>query len=880
MSSEAVVRYPVGPHRPGRPVEEAVEDSARSDLASVQRQLALLRHRYQHQRRLTLDLRTQLAQAQQALIPPPAENSPFYQDHLLLQDMLRSRSWRMVRRLSGLKHRLAALKGRLVGRLRRPSPSGEVPPAPPPAPAAMPPAVGAPEPVVSRLDWIGGPRVPSIRKFRVIFIIRPGIFDAASLRYRGFNLLEALQLSGIEAACFDEEHLADGLGRILSYDLIVLVRRPLTDKIALLLDAADQAGVPVIFDIDDYIFEEQIIPHVEWYRRQPPEVARQCVQSWLRCLTRCRYFTGSTPILVDRVAELGKQSYLVRNGLNTVQLELSGRVLDRKAPAADGIIRLGYFSGTRTHQADFRLIASALVRLMDEFTHVHLVVAGDFDMDEFSEFRRFADRIETPPFVDWRALPAQIGRVDINLIPLEINPFTEGKSDLKYYEAGLLQVPSIASPTQILARSIRHGVNGLLARTPADWYQALRSLVADAGLRQRLGRNAHEHVLREYVPESIAREAISAYRDIIQHHRRRYLGMAEDALTFTILVSDLEQAVIDRAPVLPLADELVRQGAGVTLWLMPGGRIGTAVQADQLLGEHFVAPLFAIQVGGDIPCSDVLLATDARTAHLAKAHEHRAWQSAYLIPEYEPAYLSAGEELRQAQESYQLGLRHLTLDDDLAELVSQRHGGAVAVLPAWAEPREPATADWTVSRKLLVHVPSTLPIRLWAQAVEALQRFHRLHPGVEILLSGITALRGMGIAAPHRQLGTPAGKELEALYAETPVCLLLHTTTAPRWLYDLMAAGCPVVAAGGDADLAPPRCDPSRGMLAVALETGSLVQALDTVLVNPVLQTSLAHQAVAHARRLPRVEEAARRLLQLMSGPCLTLVHGAAGEAG
>ncbi len=887
MSSEAVVRYPVSPHRLGqraqdaaaaRGVEISEEDPA---LLSVRRQLALLWHRYQDQRRLAGDLRAQLAEARQARTPPPPENSPFYQDHLMLQDIFRSRGWRALRRISGLKCRLTSWNARLLRRLRGPARTGEVPPAPPPpASDAATPGAGAPEPVVGRLDWVGGPRVPSPRKFRVIYVSRRGIFDAASLRYRGYNILEALQLSGIEAARVDEEHVAAEMGRILSYDLIVLVRRPLTEQIALLLDAADRAGVPVIFDIDDYIFEEEIIPHVEWYRRQPPEVARSCVQSWLRCLCRCRYFTGSTPILVDRVAELGKQSYLLRNGLNTVQLELSARVLERREPAADGRLRLGYFSGTRTHQADFRLIAPALVRLLDEFAHVSLVVAGDFDMADFPELGRFADRIETPPFVDWRALPAQIGRVDVNLIPLEINPFTEGKSDLKYYEAGLLRVPSVASPTQVLARSIRHGVNGLLARTQEEWYEALRSLVTDAGLRQRLGRNAREHVLREYVPEAIAREAVAAYRGVIQHHRRRHLGMAEDALTFTILVSDVEQLVTDRSPVIPLAEELVRLGAGVTLWQMPGGRVATAVQADQLIGDHAFTPLFAIQVGGDIPCGDILLATDARTAHLAKAHEHRAWQVAYLIPEYEPAYLPAGEEMRQAQESYQLGLRHLALDDGLADLVSRRHGGAVAVLPAWVQPREQPVAEWTEPKKLLVHVPWNLPIRLWAHAVEALRRFYLLHPDVEILLGGVTAMRGMGIAAPHRQLGTPAGKELEALIAEAPVCLFLHTTAAPRWMYDLMAAGCPVVAAGGDVGPTPPGFDPRRGMLAVALETDSLLHALDAVFVNPVLQTALAQHAAAHARRMPPVEEAARAFVKLLNEPALTLVRAAAEDVG
>ena len=57
------------------------------------------------------------------------------------------------------------------------------------------------------------------------------------------------------------------------------------------------------------------------------------------------------------------------------------------------------------------------------------------DLTQFAEFSRFAERVEKRPFVDWTRLPAEIARVDINLIPLVLSAFTEGKSDLKYYEA-------------------------------------------------------------------------------------------------------------------------------------------------------------------------------------------------------------------------------------------------------------------------------------------------------------------------------------------------------------------------------------------------------------------------------------------------------------
>src|ERR1700758_5430695 len=41
----------------------------------------------------------------------------------------------------------------------------------------------------------GGLRIPSRHRFRVLFVVRPGVADAACMRYRAFNLIEALRLA-------------------------------------------------------------------------------------------------------------------------------------------------------------------------------------------------------------------------------------------------------------------------------------------------------------------------------------------------------------------------------------------------------------------------------------------------------------------------------------------------------------------------------------------------------------------------------------------------------------------------------------------------------------------------------------------------------------
>ena len=99
-------------------------------------------------------------------------------------------------------------------------------------------------------------------------------------------------------------------------------------------------------------------------------------------------------------------------------------------------------------------------------------------------------RIRSP-----RAAPSEIARFDINLAPLEVgNPFVEAKSELKFFEAAICDVPTIASPSGPHKRAIQHGENGLLASTADEWARALAQLVADEQLRKRIGREAHRRV--------------------------------------------------------------------------------------------------------------------------------------------------------------------------------------------------------------------------------------------------------------------------------------------------------------------------------------------------------------------------------------------------
>jgi len=467
--------------------------------------------------------------------------------------------------------------------------------------------------------------VPTERSFRVVYIGHSAWFEPACLRYRAHNVIEALTLQGVECAFVPEEEMSGRLVEVLTYDLIVLVRRRWNPTIKVVVHAAQQAGIPLVFDLDDCLFDPWILPYIDAARGELAEWTLHYIQDFRATLENCDYYTGTTRALVEQVEALNKPGWVIRNGLNQTQLALCRALVDQPPRIPDGAIRIGYFSGTKTHQVDFRVAYAALVRILHEFEQVRLVVVGELDLGMFRGLEPYKAQIEQRPAVDWRDLPALIASVEINIVPLELTPFTEGKSNLKYYEAGILHVPTVASPTAVFTGSIRHGVTGLLAASDEEWYQALRSLVTDAEMRRRLGEQARAQVLREYVPQVIADEALAAYRQIIKAHRRRR-EVPPDALTVAVLMSAPAADNAEAMAVLRLAEKLARAGSAVSVCVLAGGRFTSVADLDAFLTVQFAAHRFAVQYGGEVPCSDILLTTDSASAQVATTFGHRAYR--------------------------------------------------------------------------------------------------------------------------------------------------------------------------------------------------------------------------------------------------------------
>lgn len=93
---------------------------------------------------------------------------------------------------------------------------------------------------------------------------------------------------------------------------------------------------------------------------------------------------------------------------------------------------------------------------------------------------------------------AEIGHVDVGIMPLADTPWTRGKCGYKLVQYMACGRPVIASPVGANHDIVCDSVDGLLAETEADWAHALARLAADPELCRRMGAAGRAKVERLY----------------------------------------------------------------------------------------------------------------------------------------------------------------------------------------------------------------------------------------------------------------------------------------------------------------------------------------------------------------------------------------------
>jgi len=341
--------------------------------------------------------------------------------------------------------------------------------------------------------------------------------DGDTRRYRVFHQQEELKHHGISADAFD--YSVVNLHDVLDlYDIIILHRVPINPEIQELIIEGKQQGKIFIFETDDLVFHEkyaQYIRALDEMTSDQVDLYRDGLRRFNATMELCNYSICSTEYLKQELESYGKTVFINFNAVSDEMVNLAKKALLEKDREPKDTIRIGYMSGTKTHNSDFKVAEGALIQILTEFEKVQLVIGGYLDLSE--KFSPFKERIIRLPFMDWKELPKHIAGFDINISPLEDIPFCNAKSDLKYFEAALLQVPTVASNVGGFKTQIKNLENGMLVSTSQEWYKALRLLITNEELRKQIGKNAEADVLNKRTTKITGKTLVKIIQEIKQH---------------------------------------------------------------------------------------------------------------------------------------------------------------------------------------------------------------------------------------------------------------------------------------------------------------------------------------------------------------------------
>lgn len=345
---------------------------------------------------------------------------------------------------------------------------------------------------------------------RIAFL--SGEWETPGHTYRIKRAAAVASLSGANVTTLTMATLEQNFEALAECQLLFVWRAAWTESLEKAFAVVRANGGTVIYDLDDLMIEPELAQpkYVDGIRSQRMDVREIAglYQSILQAFARADFGVAPTEFLARRMRIKGKAAFVLPNGFDIKTLAASREsVRHRRSITSDGLLRIGYAAGTRTHQHDFAQISDAVARILRERDDVRLVLFRDrahrmVTLDEFPELASLSDRVEWRRKVDVSQLPGELARFDVNLAPLEAgNPYCEAKSELKYFESALVGVPTIASPTEPFRLAIRHGETGFIAASADEWYDAITRLLDDAELRASVGRNAFHDVLWRYGPE-------------------------------------------------------------------------------------------------------------------------------------------------------------------------------------------------------------------------------------------------------------------------------------------------------------------------------------------------------------------------------------------
>lgn len=174
-------------------------------------------------------------------------------------------------------------------------------------------------------------------------------------------------------------------------------------------------------------------------------------------------------------------------------------------------IRIGWVGGSN-HEEDFRVMPGVIETILGRYKNVEFY----FVHGAPSYIRSLGKGVKCDNA--WACIekyPQFLANYnfDIGIAPLDVNRFNMGKSNLKFLEYSMLEIPGVFSDFEPY-KCVNDGVDGFKASKTSEWVDRLSLLIESEELRNKIGKTARERVIKNFNIKDTTEKYMTALRGL------------------------------------------------------------------------------------------------------------------------------------------------------------------------------------------------------------------------------------------------------------------------------------------------------------------------------------------------------------------------------
>ncbi len=212
--------------------------------------------------------------------------------------------------------------------------------------------------------------------------------------------------------------------------------------------------------------------------------------------------------------------------------------------------------------------------------------------------------------------------------------------------------------------------------------------------------------------------------------------------------------------------------------------------------EHFYKIKARIRkYSGSISKCDVLFATHWSTVKYAQENRNATRDVMYFVQDFEPYFDPMGSDYIMAEDTYRLGLYHITSGLWCERFLRERYHAEADhfQFPVDREVYHPRRRK-KKRENIIFFAKPEMPRRCYKIGIAALEKFHALRPETELIFYGSKNVDPSALPFPITLRSyIPTLAELAEMYSNADLGMVFSPTNPSLVPYEMMACGLPVV---------------------------------------------------------------------------------------